>query len=408
MMRQAIVFCLLAGLIASETAAAATTVEVGDAVVVIADETGDPNTLEITYADGVVGVSDETATLEPGEGCTSADGAVRCEVEALQVIRALLGGGDDSAVVESPPPVEMHGGDGDDRLEGGVGRDSLIGGGGEDHLYGGGGDDELSDGDHAAGEIDSDTVIGGTGDDTINSYADRSRGVRLDLTERGGDGQRDENDDVVNVEIVYGGFGGDRLIGDGDANVFVPGGGRNRVVSGRGDDRLVLTFPDGRNVVNGGRGDDVIEAEAFEPGTLRCGQGRDLVTERLRRSGATRRADPERDFGPEITAGCEELVGGGWRIDPVPDEPLSGRLLHFDRLPGRLDPDFRLDLTTVGRPPFQHVASGDLMRDGVTLRFPVAVVRRTRRDGSYFRAKAMDTRVSELRLLWRFLHPRQG
>jgi len=481
-MHGAFLTCSLALLAMAAPAEAATTVQVGDGfpggpihpAVLITDQTGEVNELAISYeydappvpGDGVVTVRDDAASLEAGEGCIAEDGAVRCEVEDLQVIRALLGDGDDNAVAESPPRgtrscvcVSIDGGDGDDtltsrdgatltgdagddhligepsvagapggarlrsgemmsggagndRLEGGVGADAMSGGSfgeapppGQDHLDGGPGDDSLSDGDHAAGEIGPDTVIGGTDEDVIHSYSERTSAVTVDLSTRGGDGEDGENDDVFNVEVVYGGLRNDRLIGDGDANIFFPLSGGNVVFGGRGDDSLMMAFPTGRNVVNGGRGDDFIEVEAYDSGTVRCGPGQDRIGERQRGSNADRRVDDDQDLGPFIAAACEALTAGPWAIDPVPDEPPSGRVMHFDRLPdARFGSDFYMDLTTVGEPPFEHLDRAVLKRSGARLRLPAAIDRNARRNGFQFRAAAWDNRSGgpKVSLLWRF------
>jgi Ca2+-binding RTX toxin-like protein len=75
-------------------------------------------------------------------------------------------GNDDISVPNSVTlPVEMYGGDGNDRLSGGAGDDLLVGGLGNDDLSGGSGRDILIGGagtDHLVGNADDDILIGST------------------------------------------------------------------------------------------------------------------------------------------------------------------------------------------------------------------------------------------------------
>jgi Ca2+-binding RTX toxin-like protein len=81
------------------------------------------------------------------------------------------------------------------------------------------------------------------------------------MTKLGGDGEPGEDDDIANdVENVSGGSGGDRLTGDGLANILDAGPG-NDVVNGGGGFDLVHGN-DGSDNLNGGTGTDQLFGDA--------------------------------------------------------------------------------------------------------------------------------------------------
>jgi hypothetical protein len=131
----------------------------------------------------------------------------------------------------------MNGGRGNDRLDGSQGPDFLDGGGGDDELFGRGGPDELTDGDRDNRDVDrrpgSDRLDGGTGDDSV-SYAKRTAAVSVDLASGAPAGEAGENDIVVRVESVSGGRGDDRLAGNARTNYINGGRGADRIF-GRGN-----------------------------------------------------------------------------------------------------------------------------------------------------------------------------
>jgi hypothetical protein len=501
--------CLILALAASQ-ASAATTVGVGDEFpgapvepsVVIRDESGDVNSLTISYTyttngepfpppgNAVVTVQDASAPLEPGAGCAAtAEATVRCEVDGIFAIRAHLGGGADRATAASPPAgtlscdcVRVFGGDGadqltsfdgaildgegaddlltgrpsqaggirgglggpsddtlvggdgddllygangDDGMSGGAGDDILRGGTGNDFLSGGGappvngsapaagrddldageGDDTLDDSDDNGPEIGPDELAGGIGVDTIHSYMERSVGVRVDLSRPGGQGQPGEDDTLVNVENVYGGSGDDVLAGDGDANQLYGFGGTNRL-RGRGGKDVLSASGAARDRLSGDRGDDFIDIQAWSRATIECGRGRDRVQQPFRGADSPRQpidADP----GAVIAASCEAVVNGAgasWGLDPVPDDPVSGRSLSFSRPRGfRYRKVFFLVVTRADR-PFTELGKGGSRLHGVRVRLPERVARRARQRGMALRAELWDASggAPRLRMIWRF------
>jgi hypothetical protein len=251
---------------------------------------GEANLLEVAYAGDAksVTVTDPGATVTAGAGCTSInDHAATCTPQSatyLQNARAELGDGDDKLTTTRPGPaviggVVANGGAGDDHLDGGAGPDELDGGGGTDTLLGGGSGDVITDGDTDA-DANADVMDGG--DDGASdeiSYAGRTTGVTVDLTQATA-GAPGETDMVAEFESATGGAGDDKLFGDDRGNDLVGNGGDDvlkgragleqsglgdRLVGGRGDDRLY-----------GGDDDDSITPG---PGTDRvsCGSGGDRV-----------------------------------------------------------------------------------------------------------------------------------
>jgi Ca2+-binding RTX toxin-like protein len=179
----------------------------------------------------------------------------------------------------------MHANGGDDYASGGDGDDVAYGGGGND-LVGGG--TELQDGGVVANKL-----YGGSGDDVVQGGWAGVHDVMY-----GGDG----NDRMVGefgVDIIYGGDGEDRLESADDCYVSVaqpddtlyggPGNDEllprdgNGIAYGNEGDDLVLGNCLGQVDVYSGKGSDTIysaEEEGGNPGIpdyIDCGPGRDTV-----------------------------------------------------------------------------------------------------------------------------------
>lgn len=111
----------------------------------------------------------DTAGVEPAAGCVSEGTGWRCsfaEPREDRAVRIYLGDGDDKALVDSAGevPVNVAGGEGNDRLTGGSGAQDLFGGHGKDTMSGGPGDDRIfanEDPDRA----ERDRIRCGSGDD---------------------------------------------------------------------------------------------------------------------------------------------------------------------------------------------------------------------------------------------------
>jgi trimeric autotransporter adhesin len=173
-------------------------------------------------------------------------------------------------------------GAGNDRLFGNAGNDTLSAGSGRNSLYGGDNDDILYGG---AGE---DSLYGGSGNDTLRGssatsatdsggkdYIDGGDGIDLlllDVEERDMGlnlGARIDlaagwitwngpipEEQIVNIEGAYGGFGNDTIIGTGQANRLDGSGGNDLLIGADGND--TLTDGIGNDTIYGDNGDDYI------------------------------------------------------------------------------------------------------------------------------------------------------
>jgi Ca2+-binding RTX toxin-like protein len=341
-------------------------------------------------------VTDTGARLLAGDGCTSVDEhSASCPARVPDsaqdpwhgTVAIALGDGDDWAsaaggCLASPHGVHpwscyatLDGGAGDDTLfavelfevgndlSGGAGNDVLHGHG---DLRGGPGDDRLLaypyDGQEA-------TFQGGPGADTmigdaygIVDYSDRGNAVFVTLNNKlRDDGEKGENDLVLNVPEVYGGAGNDVLVGTeradwisgnggsdtvrgkGGGDAIYGDGGEDALYGGRGDDDLVGdvnsgTRCDDRSSASGG--DDRLYGGGGSDWIRGCG-GDDLV-----------HGGPARDV-MSGSAGADRLVGGRGRDNVhagAGNDTLSARDGYADRLVGwrgsdraRIDPG--LDVT---------------------------------------------------------------
>src|SRR5215216_5034472 len=144
-----------------------------------------------------------------GAGCVSVGASVACDPALFSTIFLNLKDGDDRVFVgSSVKPVNINGGEGDDRLRSNGGGDALFGGPGADTL-----DDR---GDGAPGG--DDLLDGGDGDDT----------VRLD--DLANDGLQGEKKNVrSDIETVDGGPGGDTMFGNAAGNVLLGNEGNDLI-----------------------------------------------------------------------------------------------------------------------------------------------------------------------------------
>jgi hypothetical protein len=311
MTRVLLVAALLAALV-PPTASASTVSYDGDTLIFQAAP-GVADTLVISSSEpGTVSLTGDF-TAYPTDRCrqTSPEYPLHCDVPRR--VRADLGDGDDTAVVDHMAPaglvVEIAGGDGDDDIKaisgqthatfdggpgadrlrsedgddvliGGDGHDELIGGGGNDVLLGQGGDDLLRP-DAGASKPGADLVDGGPGFDTVDDWVhpDRSqqRPITLTLDAVANDGAPGEGDDVRNVERVIAFAAGTYVMDDAANHVEVfapPELGRSTVFGAGGDDRII--GGNGEQTLDGGPGDDYIEG-GYGDDTLVGGPGRDTI-----------------------------------------------------------------------------------------------------------------------------------
>ncbi len=270
------------------------------------------------------GIEDDTVLGFAGDDFL--DGAGGADILFGGTGRDILMGGDGRDQLSGEEDEDrLYGGSDDDMLDGGDGHDRLVGESGNDSLYGGLGNDTFFGGDFAivdlaaisenvvsgyygqsyqsgtpqtssSGSSDShgatlfdlggsdmmepgagpfpgadgdDSFDGGAGIDTL-SYYHSSSGVRIDLRFQGTDqtAQGQSGLDVfTGIENVHGSnFGGDLLIGSGEANALIGFGGNDRLFGVSGNDMLfgfdgddVLNGGAGADHLNGGAGDDIFD-----------------------------------------------------------------------------------------------------------------------------------------------------
>jgi serralysin len=156
----------------------------------------------------------------------------------------------------------IHGGNGNDDLFGDNGNDQLYGDNGNDFLNawygadrieGGAGNDQLY-GDPDDRKVYADVLLGGTGRDLVEYQGyKKPLTVSLNGVSRD-DGVAGEHDTVgADVEILNGGSGNDRLVGNATANEINGFAGNDAILGGGGNDELY-----------GGNGDNELYGEAGE------------------------------------------------------------------------------------------------------------------------------------------------
>jgi Ca2+-binding RTX toxin-like protein len=205
----------------------------------------------------------------------------------------LVHGGRGNDAVDGGPGVDRVIGDlGDDKVLGGPGEaDEVAGSLGIDTLNGGPGDFDLVHGDYGYDRMD-----GGPGKGDIASFATsvaggRGAGVWVSLRKHRARG--DGHDRLFRLESIEGSAFGDRLVGNGRANVIDGGPGNDKLRGGGGADEL-----------NGGQGRD--RCQGAKGRTTSCG----------------REAPPGASAYVEFDAtrgggGGLEVVGGGGRDEIV-------------------------------------------------------------------------------------------
>ncbi|MGW0606843.1 calcium-binding protein [Streptomyces sp. NPDC002640] len=203
-----------------------------------AGQANDLNVFAMYTSDGIrrIGFRD-VVPLEPGEHCAHSSAedttSVVCELPADSSrpdrIDVHLGDGDDRIAAFTPGVGTVDGGAGDDELHAHTAR-TVLGGAGNDMvmgpaaLYGGDGMD------HLMGDDGDQRMWGGRGDDMIEGY--------------GGD------------DTVHAGSGDDHAMG-GDGRDVLLGGSGDDMLDGEGDDDLVCGGT-GKDVLEGGAGRDIV------------------------------------------------------------------------------------------------------------------------------------------------------
>jgi Ca2+-binding RTX toxin-like protein len=296
----------------SQAATVQVTVEGSTHSILVEGAAGEANTVtlaavDVTHDPSTYSVSDSTAPLTAGPGCSGGGppGSVAtCELPhsvtpcyirgcpplpaITTVIQVNLNDGDDS--LDSTAVPERDGGTGtfSVRAAGGAGADRFVDGPnharftpgqGSDSVTAGEGYDWLFASEGAADEADVYDL--GPGQDTVD-YGVASYPVSISLDDTANDGGAGEGDQVLGAEVAKGGAAGDLLIGSdalpvdelygngGDDEILggshydlVEGGPGDDTIDGRaGTDHLFgdgVIGPDGDDRIRGGDGNDFVE-----------------------------------------------------------------------------------------------------------------------------------------------------
>jgi Ca2+-binding RTX toxin-like protein len=275
---------LLAGACAGvlATAAHAGTVSVeshaqtGGKILTFVAEPGELNSVSAGIGAQTVSVQDGfggmVSTLQALPPCSleAMSYMATCPRAGIDLIAADLGDLEDSfGGMIYTLPVVVFAGAGGDNVYGGSLDDALLGEGGADILNGGTGDDLLDGGpgpDRLIGDFAGATApMGGSGD--VADYSDRTAPVIVSLDGRAADGEIGEGDNVaVDVEDIYGGAGGDSLIGNELTNLLDGDAGDDVITAGAGSDALL-----------GGTGADQLNARDGTIDYVECGPGPDTA-----------------------------------------------------------------------------------------------------------------------------------
>jgi putative metal-binding protein/hemolysin type calcium-binding protein len=308
--------------------------------------------------------------LTPGSGCESplsrtvtcsANGITRVVIDLddqgdAVSVGGLFGGGTFGI------PITIDGGSGVDQLSmgteadtmtGGTGSDLLLGGGGNDTINAGDGDDEVDGGggnDTLRGDAGADEIQPGTGADDIRGgsgvdsvfFGSGNDVITLDEQANDSDGDNLHGD----VEIVDGGSGNDRLVGDANPNVLDGGPGTDALNGG-----------DGADTLEGGDGsDDIAGGPNFDQVTYPAAGNQRITLDGLPDDGTIGEGDNVRTDVESVTAGPgndivtgsalantldggdgdDELRGGGG-VDTYLGGAGNDLIVARDGLPERVD-----------------------------------------------------------------------
>ena len=148
---------------------------------------------------------------------------------------------------------------GNDTLLGGVGNDIIDGLAGNDQLFGYEGNDSITGGagdDHLWGGLGNDTLNGGDGSDAVY-YSDASAAVTLNLALGTASGTGSGTDTLTSMEIVFGSYFGDLLIGSAGSDILYGQDGNDTIDAGPGSDQLY--GGNGNDLLVGGAGSDYFQ-----------------------------------------------------------------------------------------------------------------------------------------------------
>jgi len=253
------------------------------------DPDAEPNDVTARVGRGAAAVlfTDAATEIDPGRRCEPVahpDSRVRCKTKRdrffiLDLIVATRGGSD-TVTAHYRDRFTGSGfnfalvlmGAGPDVFDGGPAGDFVVPGLGDDQLDGGRGPDTFL----SRGIPDGADVFEGGRGGALVAYEARREPVEADLDGLADDGAVGENDQLIDIDGLFGGRAGDLLVGDGQDNFIAGGRGRDRIETGAGED--ILFGMRSRDTVVAGEGDDVVlESGDNARDTVDCGPGDDLA-----------------------------------------------------------------------------------------------------------------------------------
>ena len=263
---------------------------------------GEFNTLAINeITDEPFGLAFDDATtiaIAPGLPCQTIElyDEVRCSLTAPTSLTVLLGSGTDSFVLNAPTgtTTRVEGGDDDDVITMSVtqGRNTVLGGGGSDTI-----NLDTGDSGRPLNPPAKDRVRGGKGKDTVDweeDYGGHIGPIKVNLDNKANDGSSGEGDDIgKDIEVLEGTARADRFTGSSAANTFLAGRGDDVLKGGGGKDRLI--GDEDNDTLSGGSGADFLEG-GVDDDRLTGGSGFD-------------------SFVGDLSAGENQIVTGNDFID---------------------------------------------------------------------------------------------
>jgi Ca2+-binding RTX toxin-like protein len=253
------------------------------------DPDAEPNDVTVRVGKGAAAVlfTEAAAEIHPGRRCEPVahpDTRVRCRTKRdrffiLDLIVA-PGGGSDTVTTHYRDHFTGSGfnfavvlmGAGADVFDGGPANDFVLPGLGDDQVDGGRGADTLI----SRGIPDGADVFDGGRAGALVAYQGRREPVEADLDGLADDGAAGENDQLIDIDGLFGGRAGDLLVGNAQDNFIAGGPGRDRIETGAGQD--ILFGMRGGDTLVAGEGDDLVLASGDDAGnTADCGPGQDVA-----------------------------------------------------------------------------------------------------------------------------------
>lgn len=293
------------GALAVPAGANAATATIAGSTLTYSAASGEENDLLIETAGANFRVTDNTALVTAGAGCTQrSPHRVNCLTAGVNLVEVLAKDQDDTVqALIGTVDANLNGASGTDNLTSAAGDDTLTlgkadlggfsseqasAGDGQDTLNGsttpnsntflggGPGDDELLGGpgnDNLFGDTGADDLVGADGFDFTNWSG--SNGVDVTLDNVANDGEPGENDNVHDdIETLFGTSLSDTMIGAAGDQQFTSFGGQDTLEGRSGND--TLQAGDGADTIEGEAGSDFIQG-GNDPDDMSGGTGIDLA-----------------------------------------------------------------------------------------------------------------------------------